>query len=1234
MRATLAATAALLVLALAPSAAAAATKDSPKRSGTARMKVLEPTDGERTSSRTLVVRLRVSTRADFRAAVAGNDVTRRFKRDGKLLVAKLRRGRDFRLGENYLIVGTGRGAARRSKTVVFVARRHLNPLLELSTSRTRNARTPLRVRLRVSHPVDRLRLTLNDRRVKLGSLGGRRTWVVGLGADDGLRFGRNSLSASAERTEAGHHDRERLRFRLDRTAPLVGAGPDRVTRSGRAVILDGGSTRPAGRRGLVYRWRIVDKPKRSRARIANSTAEVARLLPDLPGTYRVKLLAAPASDATLAAERKAAGASAAPAGQPTCLQPSAAGASAVRDNPLEAPVCVTPVGDATTPPLPLESRAAAAADVVEVFSSPTQSPMGWPIETIATDGTIRVGPQTFPKSGKASGWAQLVVLNQKSLLPESNNQLWGAGEQVFSLGEASKLAKAVEATSNRQITIISGMGRPQSQAPKSAEEALTKSVAALGGQTPPSSERAEIIRSGEWSVVGSRSEPGRTFTNLYGLTQQTPVEASAATLPGSLNGYLQKIPSDAFSFVSSEYVPIDTRAEGSSNTLSVFEVGTETIKSQTIGNGSLGLHIVAFATNEAGGLPKYAGSGTYVIDNPYSQTNMAGVKAAAEALERWADSPQDLLIVMQTFGEEAVGPNTAPWASPNWVNDALIHPGPHGLYEWKGQPYVAVKHESELEGKLDRFWNPGYPTVAGQVGNLTGSVGHDVVANLGAGNPGVEVTRLTMVANNRTNPSVNYARGFAGPAQGRLVGTLVRNAEGGWSVQSGVPSPAFSPEEMWRITYQEPTAWPLSEGRENKEAMVDIARELFGREATDVREEYVQRREDTWSQVLTKLEKRVNYEPTSAYTEATFKALKGQLILEIEHLLAINGAIDKWQEIFTNEKFSGFVRVGDIASTIAENAVEDARQREKAETEVNAEAIISESLYMAAEVVGFPEAYEEIKLAEMIGMVAGGFGLAEAASPEEADQAEGPNTAMIRARASKLGTALVKHFDETTDTLNHMETIYRSDWGKLKAAGEEALSSWAFSEEARNVLRQSLSVTTSQELYEGLLPVAYDQWVVSPYFTSSNPNGPVAPGTAYACPQYKPPWKSQETKHPFKDEPAGALSTAIYRPFDAPGSTTPPATGYTQPFTIRALKSVNNELEISRKEYAENRWAVTVTHDGSSPPEKMIEPLFKPINAGEIDPEFPESLGMSKVEFFAGFGGGPSDWRRVICAQE
>ncbi len=166
------------------------------------------------------------------------------------------------------------------------------------------------------------------------------------------------------------------------------------------------------------------------------------------------------------------------------------------------------------------------------------------------------------------------------------------------------------------------------------------------------------------------------------------------------------------------------------------------------------------------------------------------------------------------------------------------------------------------------------------------------------------------------------------------------------------------------------------------------------------------------------------------------------------------------------------------------------------------------------------------------------------------------------------------------------------------------------------------------------MPVVYEQWVVSPYFTVSNPSGPQVPGGKYACRQYTPAWESEETKHPFASEPGGGLSTAIYRPWDPPGSTAHPAVPYTTPYTIRALKSLTDKLKLSRKEYAENRFAITITHDGSSPPKALVNPLFEAVSPKERHPDFPVKLGMSKVELYAGYGGGPTEWRRAICAQE
>jgi len=1248
--------AALALLELCMLGSATAAAGSQPRA--AQIDVFSPKPGTRISRATVRVRVRSSTSAAFSAYIDGRNISGRFERHGGVRAATLRRGRDFRLGENHLRVAAGRGQFRRAEGISFLARRRSEPLLTLSEHVRRHSRTPLRVELRVSKPVTRLTLVLNGHRVALGPTGGRRVWRVRFGASDGLRFGHNTLTAEAERAGSGRFDHERRRFLLDRSAPIVGAGPDRTTRTGRAVVLDGSDTRAGSRRGaLLYRWKIVARPRGSRARIVDSTAKKARLLPDLPGYYRVRLVAARVSLKTKAAEERAQASAApppAPPSEPTCLQSVSAASSSAGEgpvdplepppdplepletalNPLESPPCVTPTGDLTTPPLPLEAQQTAAADDVGVATLATEAPIGWPIETITADGTIQVGPQTFSKTG---GFARLVVLNQTSLMPEEG--AWGSGNQRFLLGEAAQLSQAVEATTDRQIVVITGMGQAQTEGPKPAQEALAKSIAALGGTVPPASAQAEIIAGGKWSVIGTRGEPGRTFTNLYGLSQQSPAGSSIGSLPGSINGYLQPILVHAFSYVSPEFIPIDTRATGSSNTVNIFKVGEETATSETIGSGSLGLHIAAFDAESASGKLTLLDNSTFVIDGPYSSTDQQGVEEAADYLAAWRQIPSDALIVMQTFGEEGYGPNTAPWASASWVNDALIHPGDPAVHEWYGQPYLQVHHSSEVEEKLDQMWNSVRPTVAGEVGNLTGPVGHDLVANFGAGNPAVEVSRLTMVAmNHPDDPAANYVKGDApgpnGTPEGRLVGLLTRNPEGALSVQGGVSTSSFSPADIWETAFAPPTAWPLSETAEQRAAMANLAYRLWpGQAVTSVREQYVKAEKASWSTIRTHLLE-LRYEPTRAFTEATFDALVKQLAIEMDDIVAVQKVIGTWKEIFGVSETAGELEVKGLSEKIVETAVKDAKLDENKESEISPEEIISDSLYVAAGLLGFPESAGDLRVAETVGVVASGFGLAEAVNPEPPTGAQGPDTSAIRARAGELGKALAEHLEHSSEMLSHLTAIISSDWGKLQQASTAADGPWALSGESSKTLEQSLAVAISQQFNEGLLPLAYQEWVVSPYFTGNNPSGPVPPGTKYACRQYEPAFEDESIKRPFASEPAGGLSTAIYRPFDEPGASTPPAVGNTTPFTLRALKSTYDPLRMHRVEYTEEHHAITVYHDGSSPPRSLIEPLFQAVNPGEMFPNHPSSLGMNKTEFYAGFGGGPTDWRRLICGEE
>src|SRR5262249_27632491 len=65
-----------------------------------------------------------------------------------------------------------------------------------------------------------------------------------LGANDGLRFGRNKLVLTFFRDDVGTYDREVHKFRISRGEPIAGAGGDRSVASGDGVRLNGGSSLP------------------------------------------------------------------------------------------------------------------------------------------------------------------------------------------------------------------------------------------------------------------------------------------------------------------------------------------------------------------------------------------------------------------------------------------------------------------------------------------------------------------------------------------------------------------------------------------------------------------------------------------------------------------------------------------------------------------------------------------------------------------------------------------------------------------------------------------------------------------------------------------------------------------------------------------------------------------------------------------------------------------------------
>jgi PKD domain len=73
-------------------------------------------------------------------------------------------------------------------------------------------------------------------------------------------------------------------------APVANVGPSQSAVVGEAVTLNGSKSTDSNGEALTYNWSLVSMPKRSKALISNPTAEIARLLPELPGTYVVQLI--------------------------------------------------------------------------------------------------------------------------------------------------------------------------------------------------------------------------------------------------------------------------------------------------------------------------------------------------------------------------------------------------------------------------------------------------------------------------------------------------------------------------------------------------------------------------------------------------------------------------------------------------------------------------------------------------------------------------------------------------------------------------------------------------------------------------------------------------------------------------------------------------------------------------------------------------------------------------------
>lgn len=908
---------------------------------------------------------------------------------------------------------------------------------------------------------------------------------------------------------------------------------------------------------------------------------------------------------------------------------------------------------------PLTPVNTTSVDDVDVCVTPTDDPMGLPIHTITSSGAIQVGSTTYPM--QAGAWMQILVLNQTCPKPAISDTFYTPQQ----LGQAKSMLDDLPAA-NHDLVIISvpraenlvypNRWHPNVK-PNVDYKTLNAIVGAIGGvaATPDGWLR---LSDAHFSIIGQKGTPAGQAWQSAGMHAPGP---SQPTPNGSLDGYLQMVHGNAYSYVSPTYLPIDTEAPGSDGyTHNAIRVGSQTFNSATIAGGDTGAQLVVLDSTATHLLAQatytLVTSGGAAVDgsagNPAGGDYGTGVKGLAATMQYYdRNTLGPALVILQTFGQGQSRGDT-PNGSPSWANDNV---NAADLRSWDGRAFISPGDNNtpgadNTNEALYNVWNPGYPTVAGQVGSLTSGAGHDIVAGFGDGqnNNGTPNGGLTVVAS--THPydgRQNFVQGQTGHVKSnpRVVGTLTRTRQGQWTVQTASDSPAFAPSELWQTAFAAPEPWPYTspssevsatEAQQYQAAEAYIAGRLWpGSGITDVRAQYLLKSSDDWEDNA-RITQAMTYPANDAnpgFSPAQFSTMQTQLVTEMGYVDQIEHLVNQWKRIFTDNGFTGYVNLQQIANTVVDDATRNHDNALKKTTDLNWLEIGDYSLEVGSSIIGFTPLAEA---AEPMGLLANVLGLASASMGSEPGSGESRfDSTAIWDRADQLGYDLVKRMQNNDAALNHLEDLFIGNWAKLRRAGQNASGAWAYGTAVQRTMKQALAVTTTQEFYKALLPLTYQQWVIDPNGTGAEDpmwgggDGRALPGRGYRCwsdgdDAYPSPPKS----HPFSISPDGGLSYAGIHGWNAPASTTWPAAGNQTWYELRVLKSIQDPMKVVTVSHRGDN--PTIWHRGASPPASLVNGLFEPINAAD-DSGLPTQLGLNKTAFYGDYGNGWG-WRKAVCS--
>jgi hypothetical protein len=779
-----------------------------------------------------------------RAEIDGQPVATRFQRAGKdwgatLSVAHLG------IGGHTL---TTLNAGGTDTTRFFVGRRAPGSVTFTWHTGWRERGTKLivvKTKKRLSKDAGYPKVLLNgkrvDKNVHYSELG--HGFVGGFGPNVGLRYGRNHVQVKVL-LEGGAFATAKRTFVVHRDRPLAGAGPDRRTSVGEPVTLDGRSTQissqllplipvpkatvsttggPAATASdatltalepvpAEFEWKVINGPPGPEPVIEEGGSEEPIFIPEVPGTYEIEEL-------------------------------------------------VKPEGGGPT-----------GVDTVTIHTPQTTAPMGIPIQTITNSGAIQIGEETYART---SPGVKMMVLSGTELKPIAWPGRWGAAEQTFTAepnGEwesppdekgknKGQLVEEVKQISKQQTVILTGQGTQlaASALSKSQLAHLEEAIKMIGGtvahtgQTPLG---AADLENGDWSVIGYLNLTEGHGNQDFGLSQEPlptgttfefpkfPTNAGSA---GSLNGFMQRIGTLAYDFVSPEFLSLDTKwtpspSQAPSPTQNTIAVGSNHYASATIPDGAIAMQLLVLDGSEP---TKVLENSTYTILNSGCGTvnGPGGIEALDQALHDLATEGGAAgapggsnIVIAQDFGKQ-LGECWPGGNNTNWLQDAIPSVSGNGS-GWNGSTFPTKRSE------LTAMWNNpnvhGYGSVAGNFGLFAGTTAHDEVANYRRPFWDDELRQrvnrdyggLTLVAStNLYQPSAAFFQGqgesisAANPSvptigNGTVTGVLRRNEQSQWELQSsssltGATDKAgkfmsFEQASLLELMFAKPTPWPCS----------------------------------------------------------------------------------------------------------------------------------------------------------------------------------------------------------------------------------------------------------------------------------------------------------------------------------------------------------------------------------------------------------------------------------------